>query len=637
MILRESVSKKKLAHLQKKAARAKSKLASTQVTTHSELPEAPCKLAAGLRTLVNAKIIQGQAPPGEPVGLLASQSMGEPSTQMTLNTFHHAGKTEMNVTLGIPRLRELLMTGSADIATPCMIVPIFNTKKAKADAEEIARHIYRLRLAEVIDPNPMVEMNYSSESYSMQFNFLPPSSYKSRTNATPAQIIKTFEKMIFPQFSKRLTQVLSENRVKVGQANNVASPTIVAIYKFDITRYPSTIKTFHLKVLERQQQANDTAESDEPQKRTGRDEWGEDDGAEAVRRRRLEAEDEEDDGEETSRPRRHLDDEDDDEIAELRELGLDPEAVDAAAEEEEVTGFLDDETEQFSSKKEKMANGKACNDEGEAAKAVTGIEAVELERDEDTLRSPNEDLFVDPDYGDDPTANTVSSYGAMDQARVRLVKNMHVRFTDYAYDTSPNPSWVRLTVSLFNPEGRISVDLRTLMQDIISRCVMSKGPDIKKSFIDKTDPNDWVLRCEGVDFKYLFNRPDVFDLTRVYSNHIQAMQDFFGIEAARATVIQEVNSVFGHYGIHIDSRHFSLVGDYLTNTGVYRAFNRRTMEFKPSPMQQTSFETATSVLKKVIQEDMVENTKSPSAQIVTGQLTTGFGTSCFDLFSQLSL
>lgn len=73
---------------------------------------------------------------------------------------------------------------------------------------------YRLQ---VIDPNPVVEMNYSSESYSMQFNFLPPSSYKSRTNATPAQIIKTFEKMIFPQFSKRLTQVLSENKIKVRQ------------------------------------------------------------------------------------------------------------------------------------------------------------------------------------------------------------------------------------------------------------------------------------------------------------------------------------------------------------------------------------------------------------------------------------
>ena len=33
------------------------------------------------------------------------QSVGEPSTQMTLNTFHFAGRGEMNVTLGIPRLR----------------------------------------------------------------------------------------------------------------------------------------------------------------------------------------------------------------------------------------------------------------------------------------------------------------------------------------------------------------------------------------------------------------------------------------------------------------------------------------------------------------------------------------------------
>lgn len=41
--------------------------------------------------------------PGEAVGLLAAQSIGEPSTQMTLNTFHFAGRGEMNVTLGIPR------------------------------------------------------------------------------------------------------------------------------------------------------------------------------------------------------------------------------------------------------------------------------------------------------------------------------------------------------------------------------------------------------------------------------------------------------------------------------------------------------------------------------------------------------
>lgn len=61
--------------------------------------------------------------PGEAVGVLAAQSVGEPSTQMTLNTFHFAGRGEMNVTLGIPRLREILMVASKRIKTPSMEIP----------------------------------------------------------------------------------------------------------------------------------------------------------------------------------------------------------------------------------------------------------------------------------------------------------------------------------------------------------------------------------------------------------------------------------------------------------------------------------------------------------------------------------
>jgi len=58
--------------------------------------------------------------PGEAVGLLAAQGVGEPSTQMTLNTFHFAGHGAKNVTLGIPRLRELVMTAAKDNNTPIM-------------------------------------------------------------------------------------------------------------------------------------------------------------------------------------------------------------------------------------------------------------------------------------------------------------------------------------------------------------------------------------------------------------------------------------------------------------------------------------------------------------------------------------
>lgn len=46
--------------------------------------------------------------PGEAVGVIAAQSMGEPSTQMTMRTFHYAGVAELNVTLGLPRIIEIV-------------------------------------------------------------------------------------------------------------------------------------------------------------------------------------------------------------------------------------------------------------------------------------------------------------------------------------------------------------------------------------------------------------------------------------------------------------------------------------------------------------------------------------------------
>ena len=47
--------------------------------------------------------------PGEMVGMIAAQSIGEPTTQMTLNTFHYAGvASKSNVTRGVPRIEEIL-------------------------------------------------------------------------------------------------------------------------------------------------------------------------------------------------------------------------------------------------------------------------------------------------------------------------------------------------------------------------------------------------------------------------------------------------------------------------------------------------------------------------------------------------
>ncbi|XP_953288.1 DNA-directed RNA polymerase III largest subunit (RPC homologue), putative [Theileria annulata] len=61
--------------------------------------------------------------PGEAIGALGSQSIGEPATQMTLKTFHFAGVASMNVTLGVPRIQEIINATSL-IATPIIEVPL---------------------------------------------------------------------------------------------------------------------------------------------------------------------------------------------------------------------------------------------------------------------------------------------------------------------------------------------------------------------------------------------------------------------------------------------------------------------------------------------------------------------------------
>jgi len=58
---------------------------------------------------------------GEMIGTLAAQSVGEPATQMTLNTFHFAGVGAKNVSLGVPRLKELINVAKT-VKTPSLAV-----------------------------------------------------------------------------------------------------------------------------------------------------------------------------------------------------------------------------------------------------------------------------------------------------------------------------------------------------------------------------------------------------------------------------------------------------------------------------------------------------------------------------------
>ena len=74
--------------------------------------------------------------PGESVGTIAAQSVGEPGTQMTMRTFHYAGVVELNVTLGLPRLIEVV-DARKKISTPTM--DIYFTEEFRNDEEFIRK------------------------------------------------------------------------------------------------------------------------------------------------------------------------------------------------------------------------------------------------------------------------------------------------------------------------------------------------------------------------------------------------------------------------------------------------------------------------------------------------------------------
>ena len=91
------------------------------------------------------------AEPGEAVGVVTAQSIGEPGTQMTLRTFHFAGVKERNVTLGLPRLIELVDARKKPV-TPTMDIYLDdNHRSSREKALEVAREIIFTRVIDLVE------------------------------------------------------------------------------------------------------------------------------------------------------------------------------------------------------------------------------------------------------------------------------------------------------------------------------------------------------------------------------------------------------------------------------------------------------------------------------------------------------
>ncbi|RHY96943.1 hypothetical protein DYB37_002077 [Aphanomyces astaci] len=109
---------------------------------------------------IKSKFLSSLVAAGEMAGVVAAQSIGEPATQMTLNTFHYAGVSAKNVTLGVPRLKEIINIAK-DVKTPS--IQIYLKPDCAHDAEKAKQIQSTLEYTTLMDVTASTAIYYDPD------------------------------------------------------------------------------------------------------------------------------------------------------------------------------------------------------------------------------------------------------------------------------------------------------------------------------------------------------------------------------------------------------------------------------------------------------------------------------------------
>ncbi|KAI9011347.1 hypothetical protein BC832DRAFT_613569 [Gaertneriomyces semiglobifer] len=496
------------------------------------------------KLLMNLKYMNSLVEPGEAVGLLAAQSIGEPSTQMTLNTFHFAGFGAKNVTLGIPRLREIIMTASDKIKTPMMRLPLL--EKAKSQGDVLCKQISRLVLAQVMEGITVREQLSSKgedlmrkKILTMRLQFWPRTAYEVEHGLTPEDLERVIEKRFVPALERAIVRDL---KARVRKGDDADDEEIgVGLGQFDGA---STKKAGS---GENAEQGNKDAAGLDDEEDAGSDVEGEDGdatNAKSAKNRQQHA-------------TYDAPDEDDEEIIHQ----VDKEMGDADEDEEESK-------EEEKTREQRIAGG---------SKFVVG----------------------------------------------------------YKFDEK-NARWCEIRMHF--PADSKKLLMVALAEQVCQTVIIHEVKRISRCYPlpnESTNDTSVNLGTDGVNLRGMWDFIEQIDVSKIYTNDIAAVLRTYGVEAARAAIMQEVAGVFAVYGINVDPRHLSLIADHMTFEGAYRPFNRMGMNSNPSPFAQMSFETTTQFLTTATLSGDFDPLENPSARLVLGKVVKG-GTGAFEVHQPLS-
>ena len=507
---------------------------------------------------MNMKYMKSIIDPGEAVGIMAGQSVGEPSTQMTLNTFHLAGHSAKNVTLGIPRLREIVMTASANIMTPTMTL-LLNEEISNEDSEKFAKAISKLTIAELVDKVQVKERigsgvgHSKAKIYDIEITFFSAEEYTKEYAIETKDVLVALQSKLVPRLVKLTKAELKKrNDEKKGVKGTTSQPEIgVSVGKI----------------------------------------------AEAPRGADSEAQ--------------PADDDDEDDVDDAKR------AAGAQNRGNQVSYEAPDDAEQDIINRQDTPDDDDDNEE-QSSKPSKTTRDVQMKDGSDS-----------EDDSDDEVAQDSKS-------REQDVMGQFEEITKFKFDPKKGLTChIQLQYDVETPK----LLLLPLVEKVLHLSVIQSIPGMGNCvFVEadeaKGDPAN--ILTDGVNLLAMRDYQDIIKPHSMYTNSIHDMLNLYGVEAARATIVREMDAVFGGHSISVDNRHLNLIGDVMTQSGGFKAFSRNGLvKEASSAFARASFETTVGALKDVVLERGVDNLKSPSSRIVVGRIGT-VGTGSFDILAPVA-
>ena len=175
--------------------------------------------------------------------------------------------------------------------------------------------------------------------------------------------------------------------------------------------------------------------------------------------------------------------------------------------------------------------------------------------------------------------------------------------------------------------------LKILEQTILHKVILSGIPKINNASMTKYDhlvyydnetnnyikKPEWVIDTTGSNLLDIFNHPAV-DCYKTISNDIHEVMEIFGIEAARALIINEIRDIFEQSSSYVNFRHLSLLADVMTNKGYIMSIDRHGINRSSrGPLAKCSFEETPDIILKAALFGETDNVQGVSANIMLGQ------------------